>query len=156
MLSPLRRRPPALLVFACFILPWVAAPSRAHHSFAMYDPTQLLTLTVTVKEFQWSNPHAIVWVVTQPGGAQPPELWSIELPTSPAGLMRMGWDKHSLNAGDQIIVEINPLRDGQHGGSFKKATVLNTGKVLAVASPSTLGPLQASKPHEEAGSGTAP
>lgn len=133
------------LLFAWFILIWAAAPVRAHHSFAMYDPTQVLTLKAAVKEFQWSNPHAIVWVMTQREETDEPELWSIELPTSPAGLLRMGWDKHSLNAGDQIILQINPLRDGQHGGSFRNATLLGSGKVLTVTSPLTTSALQSSK-----------
>jgi hypothetical protein len=107
----------------------------AHHSFAMYDPTQVLTLNGTVKEFQWSNPHAIVWVMIFSAPDNAPELWTIELPTSPAGLVRMGWDKRSLNSGDRVILEINPLRGGQHGGSFRKATMVETGKVLTVASP---------------------
>ena len=29
-----------------------------------------------------------------------------------------------------MIVELNPLRDGKHGGSFKKATLPASGKVL--------------------------
>jgi hypothetical protein len=118
--------------------PWVligAAP--AHHSFAMYDPKQVLTLDCTVTQFQWSNPHAIVWVSVRKGNDAEPELWTIELPTSPAGLVRMGWDKHSLNVGDRLILEFNPLRDGEHGGSFRKATVVASGKVVAVTSPLT-------------------
>jgi Family of unknown function (DUF6152) len=108
----------------------------------MYDPKQVLTLNGTVKEFQWSNPHAIVWILVSRAADQEPELWTVELPTSPAGLTRMGWDKHSLNAGDQLILELNPLREGQHGGSFRKATLLASGKVLTVASP--LSPIVAS------------
>jgi hypothetical protein len=101
----------------------------------MYDSKQLITLNGTVKEFQWSNPHVIVWVLVPMPNEQEPQLWSIELPTSPGGLVRMGWDKHSLNAGDPVAVEINPLRDGEHGGSFKKATLVASGKVLSVAIP---------------------
>ncbi len=107
-----------------------AQSAPAHHSFAMYDPKQVLTLNGTVKEFQWSNPHAIVWVLVPANGDQEPQLWTIELPTSPAGLVRMGWDKHSLNGGDQVVLEINPLRDGEHGGGFRKATLLDNGQVL--------------------------
>jgi Family of unknown function (DUF6152) len=125
------------LVTACLALIGIAAPAFAHHSFAMYDPKQVLTVQATVKEFQWSNPHAIVWVLVSRSADQEPELWSIELPTSPAGLARMGWDKHALNSGDQLILELNPLRDGQHGGSFRKATVVASGKVWTVASPLT-------------------
>jgi len=114
-----------------------AEPALAHHSFAMYDSKQVLTLDGTVKDFQWSNPHAILWLLVSTGKDQDPQLWTIELPTSPAGLMRMGWDKHALSVGDKLVLEINPLRDGEHGGSFRKATVLASGKVLTVTSPLT-------------------
>jgi len=30
------------------------------------------------------------------------------------------------------VVELNPLRDGQHGGSFRKMTMVQTGQVLLV------------------------
>jgi len=122
-----------------------AQAAQAHHSFAMYDSKQLITLNGTVKEFQWSNPHVIVWVLVPAANDQEPQLWTIELPTSPGGLVRMGWDKHSLNSGDQVAVEINPLRDGEHGGSFKKATLLASGKVLTVALP-TIASAQTATP----------
>jgi hypothetical protein len=105
-----------------------ARQAVAHHSFAMYDTTKVVIITGTVKEFQWTNPHALLWVVGS-GDGGPGELWTIELPTSPGNLARMGWTKHSLATGDALAIEINPLRDGSHGGSFKKAT-LTTGVVL--------------------------
>jgi hypothetical protein len=117
------------------LLSLAAARADAHHSFAMYDSQQVITIRGVVKEFQWSNPHAIVWLLSGPSEGVAPELWTIELPTSPAGLVRMGWDKRSLNPGDRVIVEINPLRNGKHAGSFKKATLVDTGKVLTVAAP---------------------
>jgi hypothetical protein len=115
------------------ILVW--AEAAAHHSFAMYDPKQVITLNGTVREFQWSNPHAVLWVQVSTASDKEPQLWTIELPTSPAGLVRLGWDKHALNSGDQVVLEINPLRDGEHGGSFRKATVVASGKVWIVTSP---------------------
>jgi hypothetical protein len=107
-------------------------PARAHHSFAMYDPTVTIRLDGTVKEFQWTNPHALLWVIgtTRPGEA--PTLWTVELPTSPGNLSRLGWTKHSLSPGDKVLVELNPLRDGQHGGSFRRMTMVQTGQVLLV------------------------
>ena len=104
----------------------------AHHSFAMYDSKQLVTVSGTVKTFQWTNPHVILWLVNGPDASGASELWTFELPTSPGVLTRMGWDKHSLEPGDRIIVEFNPLRSGEHGGSFKKATLVDSGKVLEV------------------------
>lgn len=114
----------------CCVLLVLAQPALAHHSFSMYDSEKLLHLEGTIKEFQWTNPHAILWVTgsTEPG--KPPELWTVELPTSPGNLSRMGWKRNSLAPGDKVIVELNPLRDGRRGGSFKKATLTATGTVL--------------------------
>ncbi len=67
-----------------------------------------------------------------PNGSAPVQEWSIELPTSPGNLTRLGWTKHSLKPGDRILLDFNPLRDGALGGSFKKATVVETGQVLTV------------------------
>jgi hypothetical protein len=103
----------------------------AHHSFAMYDSTKTVVIDGTVKEFQWTNPHAILWILDGPhDDKRDPELWTVELPTSPGNLTRMGWTKHSLNPGERVAVEISPLRDGKHGGSFKKVTLADSGKVL--------------------------
>lgn len=127
---------------ACLVL--LAAPNlaSAHHSFAMYDPEKVVTITGTVKEFQWTNPHSVIWVVTG-GGSRPTDLWSVELSTSPGNLTRMGWSKHSINPGDRVAIDLNPLRDGRHGGSLKKATLLNTGQVLTTTPPPAV--LSASK-----------
>ncbi len=95
----------------------------------MYDSTKLVTVDGTVTNFQWTNPHVLLWVTGTSAPGEAPTLWTIELPTSPGNLGRMGWTKHSLKGGDHVIVNLNPLRDGRHGGSFKKAT-LDTGKIL--------------------------
>jgi hypothetical protein len=108
----------------------VCGRASAHHSFAMYDPAQLIHVVGTVKTFAWTNPHVMVWVVKDdPAG----ELWTIELPTSPGNLARSGWSKSTLEPGDKVDVEVNPLRDGQHAGSFKKATLVESGEVLTAA-----------------------
>jgi len=107
----------------------LAGPAVAHHSFAMFDQTQTTSFRGTIKDFQWSNPHAVVWVIPDPKPGVTPDAWTIEL-TSPGNLTRMGWTRHALAAGDKVDVEINPLRDGQHGGALRKITVLATGQVL--------------------------
>jgi hypothetical protein len=107
----------------------VAAPALAHHSFAMFDTTKMVTVTGTVKEFQWSNPHAVLLVVTEAPESGAPDLWTLEL-TSPGNLTRSGWTRHSLNPGDKVEVQFNPLRDGTHGGGFNQVKLLATGQVL--------------------------
>jgi hypothetical protein len=106
---------------------------QAHHSFAMFDQTKVVTLKGTVKDFQWSNPHVVIWVYTDAAQGAP-ELWSVEL-TSPGNLTRQGWTRQALKAGDKVSVDINPLRDGSHGGGFRQITDLDTGKTLGGGKP---------------------
>ena len=118
----------------------VAAPALAHHSFAMFDPAKRMTLDGTVRTFQWTAPHAILWVEADKVGGYDAGLWSLELPTSPGNLGKMGWSRTSLKAGDKVRVDIDPIRDGHRAGSFKKAVLVATGQVL------TAGPVAASTP----------
>jgi Family of unknown function (DUF6152) len=104
-------------------------PAAAHHSFAVYDRTKTLTLKGTVKTFQWTNPHCVVWITVQPEGGGEPQEWGIET-TSPGVLTRSGWTRNSIKPGDKIAVEFNPLRDGSHGGGLNSVTLLDTGQKL--------------------------
>ncbi len=107
----------------------LALPAAAHHSFAMFDQRQVMTLQGTVSEFQWTNPHAFIEIeVPQQGGTV---HWSIEL-NSPNNLRRQGWSRTALRRGDQITLRMSPLRNGEHGGLFldltkADGTVLDSG-----------------------------
>jgi hypothetical protein len=97
-----------------------ASPALAHHSFAAFDQTRQLALSGAVRDFQWTNPHSWVQLaVTGPDGAV--QDWAIEA-LSPNVLGRMGWKKTSLKTGDQVVLVINPTRDGSRGGSLVRAT----------------------------------
>lgn len=121
----MRFRLPALLTVLSVL---AAAPLLAHHSFAMFDFENMQTVKGTVKEFRWTNPHVALLVEVDPKPGAAPEVWSMEL-TSPGNLTRSGWSRHSFSPGDRIELEFNPLRDGRHGGAFRKATILATGQV---------------------------
>jgi hypothetical protein len=107
------------------------APALAHHSFATYDRTKTQTLKGTVKAFQWTNPHVVVWVLVQPPGGGDPQEWTVET-TSPGVLTRSGWTRKSLNPGDRVSIDFYPLRDGSHGGGLQSVTLLDTGQKLEV------------------------
>ncbi len=106
-----------------------ALPAAAHHSFAMFDQRQIMTLEGTVTQFQWTNPHAFIEIdVPQQGRVI---HWSIEL-NSPNNLSRQGWNRVALRPGERITLRMNPLRDGEHGGLFldlvkADGTVLDSG-----------------------------
>jgi Family of unknown function (DUF6152) len=106
-----------------------ASPVLAHHSFAMYEPTKTLTFKGTVKAFQWTNPHVVIWVLVQPEDGGAVQEWSFET-TSPGVLTRAGWTRQSLKAGDRVSVVFSPLRDGSHGGGLNSVTLLDTGQKL--------------------------
>jgi uncharacterized protein DUF6152 len=121
--------------FAVILLAVAAAaswPAFAHHSFAVYDRSKTLTLKGTVKIFQWTNPHSVVWVLVQPEGGGEPQEWSFET-TSPGVLTRDGWTRNSIKAGDRVSVEFYPLRDGSHGGGLNSVTLLDTGQKLTAS-----------------------
>jgi hypothetical protein len=120
----------ALTVAAAAALCW---PAQAHHSFAVYDTNKTVTLKGSVKTFQWSNPHCVIWVLIQPEDRGEPQEWSIET-TSPGVLTRSGWTRNSVKPGDRVSVEFNPLRDGFHGGRLYSLTLLDTGQKLPAAS----------------------
>jgi len=100
----------------------VASPAAAHHSFAMFDATRTLTLKGTVTQFSWTNPHVYLFVDVD--GTS----WGVEL-TSPGNLAKVGWNRNVVKPGDKVEVEVNPLRDGKHGGGFRQMTLAN-GQVL--------------------------
>jgi hypothetical protein len=119
------------LAVAAAVALWCGAGAPAafaHHSFAMFDFTKVVTITGTVKEFQWTNPHVVLWVNADSGAGEPAAVWSLEL-TSPGNLTRTGWDRKVLNPGDKVSVDLNPLRNGNHGGALIKVTNATTGKV---------------------------
>ncbi len=119
-------RPLLAVILAAVAAAW---PASAHHSFAAYDRTKTLTFKGTVKTFQWTNPHVVMWVVVQPDGGGAPQEWSFET-TSPGVLTRVGWTRQSVKVGDRVSVEFNPLRDGSHGGGLNSVTLLATGQKL--------------------------
>jgi len=115
----------------------LAGAAQAHHSFAMFDQTRQVTVNGTVKEFQWTNPHAFIELEDSTG-----KLWSVEL-NSPNNLLRQGWKRTAMKAGDKVSVILNPLRDGKSGGLFDAVT-LPDGTVLGNPKPS--GPINVPTP----------
>jgi hypothetical protein len=93
--------------------------AMAHHSPVMFDQTQQVTLTGTVREFQWTNPHSYIQLLVKNEQGQEEE-WSLEMGAS-VYLYNLGWRPSSVKAGDTLTVTIAPLRKGGNGGLLLKA-----------------------------------
>jgi hypothetical protein len=102
--------------------------------FARFDAEKTITLSGTVKEFQWSSPRAGIILNVVNGEAQP-ATWMIEM-NSPAGLLRLGWRSKTLTPGMPITLTIHPLRDGSNSGQFLTAT-LPDGRQMDGGRPAT-------------------
>ena len=129
---------------SAILLLLLSGAAYAHHSFAMFDQSKQLPLKGTVREFQWTNPHAFIHidVPNADGGS---DLWKVEL-NSPNNLKRQGWKSSELKPGDKVTVVINPLRDGSKGGLFVSATLAD-GKILGDPTRARGGPINVPATH---------
>jgi len=128
-----------LIACACLVvaLGITVPPAMAHHSAAGIDRTKSLVITGTVKEFRWTNPHS--WIDIDVADKGVTKTWSVEM-TSPAFLLRAGWKRSTLQAGDKVSVTLRPFRNGDPGGLFVSVTL---------ADGRTLGERSAAPPPSE-------
>jgi len=89
------------MLATCFGVLFLVAPVAAHHSFEVeYDPRKPVEGTGIVSKVEWTNPHMRVYVdVTDPKGVV--TTWNLEL-GSPNSVLRRGWTRSDLKAGDKI------------------------------------------------------
>ena len=114
------------------LLLWMTSLVTAHHSPAVFDRTKEIKLVGVVKEFKWSNPHS--WIeldVRNEKGVV--ETWGVEM-NPPSYLIKAGWKRTSIKAGDEVTVMVHPLRNGEKGGQFRSITLPN-GQVLGERDP---------------------
>jgi len=104
----------------------------AHHGRAEFDTTKVFTIMGTVSAFQFSNPHAQLFLdVTNDKGKI--EKWIGE-GTSPNMLVREGWDRKTLKPGDQITATGHPARNGSYSLRIEKI-ILPNGRELTFEGP---------------------
>ena len=108
----------------------------AHHSFAMFDTANPITISGVVTAFEWTNPHVYIEVDVADGQAT--KHWAIEL-GSPSILMRGGWKFNTIKKGDRITALVSPLRNGEPGSLLNRVTLAD-GRVLGNGGPAGIGP----------------
>jgi hypothetical protein len=103
--------------------------AAAHHSFAAFDTSSQKTVTGTVKQVEWTNPHIWIWLDV-PNAQGNVDVFGFE-GMSPNYLARRNWTKTTLKPGDRITIDYRPLRDGKNGGMFMTGK-LASGQVLTM------------------------
>jgi DNA/RNA endonuclease YhcR with UshA esterase domain len=104
----------------------------AHHGRASYDAMKVFTIMGTVSSFQFSNPHAQLFLDVRDDKGNI-EKWIGE-GTSPNMLVREGWDRKTIKPGDQITATGHPARNGTYAMRIEKI-VLPNGRELTFEGP---------------------
>jgi hypothetical protein len=99
----------------------------------MYESDRQVTLTGTVKELQWNNPHVVLYVTVR-GASGRDENWALE-GGSPAQLLEQGWPRGNPKPGDEVAVTIRPLKGGSRGGLIRTVTFADKSEFIYGGGP---------------------
>ena len=98
----------------------VAPPALSHHSHAMFDHSKELTVTGTVTEFVFRNPHVFLYIDATNEKGEKVNYW-VEMSNLP-NMIRRGIGQLTFKPGDKVTVHLHPLKDGRPGGSYVTIT----------------------------------
>jgi hypothetical protein len=115
-------------IFTAIAASAMTLPAWAHHSFAMFDADKTVSITGTVKEFEWTNPHAWLRIMVQDQASGKALQWALEM-GSPGQQAGRGWKPDSVKPGDKVTITLHPLKDGSRGGQLLSA-MLPSGQQL--------------------------
>jgi hypothetical protein len=99
----------------------IVPAASAHHGSAIYDNGKAVTVTGTVTEWTWSNPHCLLEfdVKDDKGGSV---HWVAEV-SNPPDMTARGWSRKMFKAGDEVTVTMIAAKNGQPIGRIARITV---------------------------------
>ena len=92
-----------------------AGSATAHHSQIEFnlDPTAIETISGTVTQYDFVNPHVYVYFEAEEAGDST-TLWELEASSTP-NLIRRGWSRDSVRVGQKLTIDIHPAKiPGRH------------------------------------------
>ena len=116
----------------------VASPLLlAHHSNAAFDAGKRVTVTGTVTEWFWANPHCLLRIDATDANGQVVH-WVAET-QAPPNMIPFGWSKQSFKPGDEVTMIVEPAKSGRPVGRILQV-VLPNGKTLLGTGGATPAP----------------
>jgi hypothetical protein len=100
-----------------------SVPLFAHHGAASFDTSKTVTLTGTVTEYIWSNPHVLVKLDAKDDSGNVSH-WVVEA-WNPVTQSSRGWTKNTFKPGDEVIVDVSQAKNNQPVGEFRGRIVIN-------------------------------
>jgi len=118
------RNKPGIFVAAAAALFVISPVVFGHHGVSDYDMATVVTWRVTVTDFLFVNPHALL-DFTRKNDQDKNEEWQGEL-QSPNMLARKGhWTKDTVKKGDEITVYGCPAKNGSKTMLVRKVVLSN-------------------------------
>ena len=104
----------------------LGSPAWSHHSHAMFDHAARVTISGTVTEFVYRNPHGFLYVDVKNDNGETVNYW-VEM-SNLTNMVLRGIGRTTFKPGDRITVNLHPLKDGRPGGSYVTITAAD-GKI---------------------------
>jgi hypothetical protein len=101
----------------------VAVPLFAHHGNAAYNYDKKITVSGTVTEWIWANPHCWLKFDARDENGEV-KHWVVEA-SAPPTISAQGWSHNSFKPGDQVTVTMIQVKNGQAIGRFEGDLILN-------------------------------
>ena len=105
----MHRRLMALMAACGWLL--IATTTSAHHSTSMYDTQNPVTISGVVKKFEWTNPHAFVYLEVKDEKTGKAVEWEVEM-MSLNHLRAYGWTSRTVKPGDMLSATGAPAKSG--------------------------------------------
>src|ERR1700722_18901672 len=108
----------------------LSVPLPAHHGNAAFDVGKRVTVTGTVTEWLWANPHCWLKVDVKDDKGNITH-WVAETNNAP-DMIERGWSMRTFKPGDEVTLTVEPVKNGRPAGKVLEV-VLPNGQKLGMA-----------------------